>query len=120
MYRHINPPSSNLRSINLHLNVHTVEMFEERISRFRNISVLFDGFQTNQDFLPVVDTSSNVFLLVTEEFQASALLKKRSRSCLNKFKSSLTNTYLPWGRFFLEKIQELFSDTCDELQEVPP
>jgi len=70
-----------------------MEIFEERIIPFRNIFVLFDCFQTNQNFLPVIDTLPSAFPLVTEKFQASTLLRKRNRSYLNKFKSSLTNTY---------------------------
>jgi len=54
-----------------------MEVFEERIRRFRNTPLLFDSFQHRQNFLPVVDTSSNVFLLVVEGVKANALGKKR-------------------------------------------
>lgn len=54
-----------------------MEVLEERISRFRNTPPLSDSFQHRQNFLPVVDTSSNVFFLVIERVKANALMKQR-------------------------------------------
>lgn len=70
-------PLLSLGSINLYLNVYTMEVFEERISRFRNTPLLFDSFQNRQNFLPVVDTSSNIFLLVIEGVKVNSLVKKK-------------------------------------------
>lgn len=73
-----------------------MEVFEERISRFRNAPLLFDSFQHRQNFLPVVDTSSNVFFLVIERVKANALVKEREQKDVTSTDSShnAIHTYL--------------------------
>lgn len=82
--RDVQPLLLSSLNIRQYLDVHTVEMLEESISRFRNTSVLFDSFQAKQNFLPVADASSHRFFLVAR-VQANALLKKRNSDCHRKF-----------------------------------
>lgn len=56
-----------------------MKVFEERISRLRNTPILFDSFQHRQNFLPVVDTSPNIFLLVIEGVKGNSLVNKKEQ-----------------------------------------
>lgn len=79
-----------------------MEVFEERISRFRNVPPLFGSFQHRQNFLPIVDTSSNVFFLIIERVKANALVKEREQKHVISTDSShnAIHTYLVLLKIF--------------------
>lgn len=90
----------SLSSINLYLNVYTMEVFEERISRLRNTPLLFDSFQHRQNFLPVVDTSSNIFLLVIEGVKVNSLVNKKGIDAYVISRNSNQNALPTYSVFF--------------------
>lgn len=84
-----------------------MEVFEERISRFRNTPLLFDSFQQRQNFLPVVDTSSNIFLLVIEGVKVNSLEKIKGIDRYVISTNSSQNAIPPYRSIFFKSSKVL-------------